>query len=391
MTKFENETGRSMVEMLGVLAIIGVLSVGGVAGYTTAMNKHRANELLQQASLRAVVVSTQLQMGIVPPTLGEFTQNKFSGGTFSTEVTVNVKRNLFTFTLNEVPSAVCNQMMQMRPGNMLMSDCSDSGEVALSLSYDTLLNTPNTPDKCAGVDVGECGVCDPETGEVSDDNSKCPSGGACSNKVCQCQKDVCDAYCKTVPYASETWLYSMGNCSGTDTSSYCYNYAACIHKDSSGQCISYCCCDLCLTGETMITLSDGTCKRLDQVMPGDRVLCLNPETGALDIDEVVESDALEHKEHTEYDIWTFSDQTVVKTVYRHRFYNLDQQRMAYMDEWKMGEHAYTRSGKKVALVHHERVQEKVRHYTLFTKKWNNYFANNLLSGNRHTPKIALSV
>ena len=45
------ETGRSMVEMLGVLAIIGVLSVGGIAAYTTAMNKHRANEILNRASM----------------------------------------------------------------------------------------------------------------------------------------------------------------------------------------------------------------------------------------------------------------------------------------------------------------------------------------------------
>ena len=29
-----NESGRSMIEMLGVLAIIGVLSVGGIAGYS---------------------------------------------------------------------------------------------------------------------------------------------------------------------------------------------------------------------------------------------------------------------------------------------------------------------------------------------------------------------
>ena len=32
-----NQIGRSMVEMLGVLAIIGVLSVGGIAGYSKAM------------------------------------------------------------------------------------------------------------------------------------------------------------------------------------------------------------------------------------------------------------------------------------------------------------------------------------------------------------------
>ena len=42
--KNENQSGRSMVEMLGVLAIIGVLSVAGISGYRMAMNKHQANE-----------------------------------------------------------------------------------------------------------------------------------------------------------------------------------------------------------------------------------------------------------------------------------------------------------------------------------------------------------
>ncbi|MBE6451855.1 MAG: hypothetical protein E7016_07865 [Alphaproteobacteria bacterium] len=37
------ELGRSMVEMLGVLAIIGVLSVGGIAGYSKAMMKYKLN------------------------------------------------------------------------------------------------------------------------------------------------------------------------------------------------------------------------------------------------------------------------------------------------------------------------------------------------------------
>ncbi len=45
-----NENGRSMVEMLGVLAIIGVLSVGGIAGYTMAMNKYKANEIAASAA-----------------------------------------------------------------------------------------------------------------------------------------------------------------------------------------------------------------------------------------------------------------------------------------------------------------------------------------------------
>ena len=49
--KFENDsicTGRSMVEMLGVLAIIGVLSVGAIAGYGKAMFKYKLNKQTEQ-------------------------------------------------------------------------------------------------------------------------------------------------------------------------------------------------------------------------------------------------------------------------------------------------------------------------------------------------------
>ena len=48
---FQNQSGRSMVEMLGVLAIIGVLSIGGIAGYRQAMTAHRANEFLNDLSI----------------------------------------------------------------------------------------------------------------------------------------------------------------------------------------------------------------------------------------------------------------------------------------------------------------------------------------------------
>ena len=42
------ESGRSMIEMLGVLAIIGVLSVGGIAGYSQAMNKFKVSKTIDQ-------------------------------------------------------------------------------------------------------------------------------------------------------------------------------------------------------------------------------------------------------------------------------------------------------------------------------------------------------
>ena len=44
------QSGRSMIEMLGVLAIIGVLSVGGIAGYSKAMMQYKINKSVDQIS-----------------------------------------------------------------------------------------------------------------------------------------------------------------------------------------------------------------------------------------------------------------------------------------------------------------------------------------------------
>ena len=43
--------GRSMVEMLGVLAIIGVLSVGAIAGYSKAMEKYKINKMISDYNM----------------------------------------------------------------------------------------------------------------------------------------------------------------------------------------------------------------------------------------------------------------------------------------------------------------------------------------------------
>lgn len=46
------ESGRSMVEMLGVLAVMGVLTVGGITGYKMAMTKWKVNELVNELNTR---------------------------------------------------------------------------------------------------------------------------------------------------------------------------------------------------------------------------------------------------------------------------------------------------------------------------------------------------
>jgi len=76
-----NENGRSMVEMLGVLAIIGVLSAGGLAGYSKAMFKHKLNTTMDQLTMLVTNIRTMygtqdnykdlspaqaIQLGIIP-------------------------------------------------------------------------------------------------------------------------------------------------------------------------------------------------------------------------------------------------------------------------------------------------------------------------------------
>ncbi len=45
------QQGRSMIEMLGVLAIIGILSVGGIAGYSKAMTKFKINKIVHEYNM----------------------------------------------------------------------------------------------------------------------------------------------------------------------------------------------------------------------------------------------------------------------------------------------------------------------------------------------------
>ena len=89
-------SGRSMIEMLGVLAIIGVLSVGGIQGYSKAMTKFKINKTMQQiaeiaTNIRTLYIqqndfnslsnTTAVQTGIIPDDL------KTSDGEYGTVIT----------------------------------------------------------------------------------------------------------------------------------------------------------------------------------------------------------------------------------------------------------------------------------------------------------------
>ena len=104
-----NETGRSMVEMLGVLAIMGILSIGGIAGYTYAMNRLKANDIIDGVNKRAVALSTYtlLGTGVSATTLDAEFANKI--GDFP--VALAAADPGFTLTVSEITRPVCNHVL----------------------------------------------------------------------------------------------------------------------------------------------------------------------------------------------------------------------------------------------------------------------------------------
>ncbi len=81
------ETGRSMVEMLGVLAIVGVLSVGGIAGYSQAMSKFKVTKAMDQVqtiitNIRTLYASQRTYTALLATqaqALGILTEESVSG------------------------------------------------------------------------------------------------------------------------------------------------------------------------------------------------------------------------------------------------------------------------------------------------------------------------
>ncbi len=104
-----NQMGRSMVEMLGVLAVIGVLSVGAVTGYRNALDKYKANETINELVERAILLGQQVQIhGDLRP---DATDNLTTFGYPVVAFNIPEYPNLFELEVTEVPIGVCEQIL----------------------------------------------------------------------------------------------------------------------------------------------------------------------------------------------------------------------------------------------------------------------------------------
>jgi prepilin-type N-terminal cleavage/methylation domain-containing protein len=123
------QSGRSMIEMLGVLAIVGILSAGGIAGYSMVMQSYKTNQLIERVQLissRIKSVYKDNYTGITKQNMidsGKLSesdfQNPFGGDiTVSYASTSGVSRLVIT-TQSNVPAETCTDILTMDWGNNL--------------------------------------------------------------------------------------------------------------------------------------------------------------------------------------------------------------------------------------------------------------------------------
>ncbi|MBQ7413565.1 MAG: hypothetical protein IJV07_04775 [Alphaproteobacteria bacterium] len=194
------EIGRSMVEMLGTLAIMGVLTIGGIAGYNYAITKYRANTLFTEAKMNAVqVVGLALTHGL---------PEEFSLNTDTYHLNYEKESDIgYVLYANDIDAAVCRIVQRNRKVSwaelVLINEgqgCLEADnliEFYINTRMDTETTNPDRADLCeSDADCGECGTC--QSGGVclfKNDACTDPAKPYCNHGTCQkCRPDYIERY-----------------------------------------------------------------------------------------------------------------------------------------------------------------------------------------------------
>ena len=173
MTEIKMENGRSMVEMLGVLAVMGVLSIGGVAGYRYAIDKMNANDIINEVKKRAVTASQQRILG-QNVNLSEYGDNGRIKGIHVVTATNDYAgdKGFFALTVSNVPQRVCDEILKQDwkmpvetvVGGVVVDDdttCAE-GENEMLFAFANTLDNSLVPGEGGGDDNGDDEVDDEE-------------------------------------------------------------------------------------------------------------------------------------------------------------------------------------------------------------------------------------
>ena len=252
------QQGRSMVEMLGVLAIIGVLSIGGISGYRMAMDRYQANQIANEINLMRTEAKMKVAQGAEELLLGSpYDDEKHLKFNASYGVKVeskdifdeetNTTETGYSFTLSNIPGGVCKPLATLLDG---MDDTAaleingkdyETAETPCDNEENEVLVAFSTKD--LGVSGGEKEeACDEATCE-----GYCSADGACKNCPADAPWDENTKQCKCS--SSKHWNKEIEECAACGDNSHCTSSSKPVCKAGV--------CDKCTADEECIESGKG--------------------------------------------------------------------------------------------------------------------------------------
>ena len=212
-----------MIEMLGVLAVVGLLSIGGLVAYRRAMIRHLANSVIEDINLAGFVLLDGLYKELPDNDEGLDLTGRFEQTSPYTYKGFAETKETFEILVQGVPYPVCQDIVERKIEDMagieeirangLAEECfSDSGENEMSFFFGEDENaTPCNDD----TDCGTCGICGPKhtcRGECEVEPVECTTNADCTDFCSGCiieegaESGTCQYACEPVAYLESSAL-----------------------------------------------------------------------------------------------------------------------------------------------------------------------------------------
>ncbi len=190
-----SESGRSMVEMLGVLAVVGVLSIAGIMGYSYAMNRYRANDILNEVNMRGEDIWNRYQKTVLPKEIDEWATVTQTGYPIRIKTIPDNIEPWFQVVVSDVSPDVC-KLVLMNQYDSILARVSNSGTVQTYTGDVSICNSTTN----ANVDLIFVWALNSDTSKTKPDNdliqTPCVSNNDCAScEWCNTGKYGCEANC----------------------------------------------------------------------------------------------------------------------------------------------------------------------------------------------------
>lgn len=231
----KTQLGRNMVEMLGVLAIIGILSIATVGVFQSAMTRYRTNNLIEDVRLAGFVVMDGFFHSLPDDDVGMSMTGKFVQQTPYVFTAFAEKENTFEILVKDVSYNVCEETKRRKvewleeiKANGISDACHENDNNEMSFFFNTDLNgnTDSDNQECRTnkdcpaskpyCRYGYCSRCETGIAYGNTECRDCPSWAiysGVSTKACHmCGNDyfsngggcfVCDVNYKNAEYATQ--------------------------------------------------------------------------------------------------------------------------------------------------------------------------------------------